>query len=523
MGEFRAAETAEMPDRSGADVVPEETGPVGPLPFLGRRDPVRWTLGAMVVAWSALFIALGWMRHDRFGTFGFDLGIYDQGIWLTSRLHDPFVTVRGIDFYGHHFNAVLVLLVPFYWLGAGPTFLLVVQVLAQASGAVAVFLLARDRFDGDRWLAVVMSAVLLLNPTYQYLTWEYFHPDALAIAPLLFAYWAAREKRWGWFAVAGGLALACKEDVSLALLVIGLLVVIRGNRRVGAVVAGACALWFVLATRLFIPVRNGIGPFYDSFFGELGDGPGAVLKSVVTKPGRVWEMATRGDRQSYYWRIGAPFAFVFVAAPEALLVGVPMLAVNVLTSFPYARDSRFHYSALVIAGVTIATVEGIARLGRRGERRGFLVGAVLATSIASSVVWGPAPWSAQYDSGIWPLRADPRNAAKAEAVRLVPDGAATSAIYNLVPHMTHRDLIYEFPVPWCNVNWGVEGEGLDDPADVDWIAVDTFLLGDEDRRMLDDLLAEEFSVRFDREGVMVAERVRPPGEEPVECLSVPAG
>src|SRR5687768_5235885 len=43
-----------------------------------RRDPVRWALAAIIVVWSVIFIRLGWLRHSRFGTFGFDLGIYDQ-------------------------------------------------------------------------------------------------------------------------------------------------------------------------------------------------------------------------------------------------------------------------------------------------------------------------------------------------------------------------------------------------------------------------------------------------------------
>ncbi|MCZ7535767.1 MAG: DUF2079 domain-containing protein [Acidimicrobiia bacterium] len=521
MGDETASESGEDPE---VTPVPEaglpgsdQTEPRSPGE--SAFDPVRLTLLAMVVAWSVLFILLTSLRHDRFGTFGFDLGIYDQGIWLTSRLHDPFVTVRGIDLYGHHFNVVFLLFAPFYWLGAGPHFLLAVQVVAQASGAVAVYLLARDRFDGARWLAVAMAAVLLLNPTYQYLAWEFFHPDALSIAPLLFAYWAAREKRWGWFAVAGSLAIICKEDVALALFVIGALVWFRGDRRIGALVAGLSAAWFMLATRVFIPAFNGIGPFYDSFFGEFGDGPGEVVKNVLTRPGQVWETATRQDRTSYYWRMGAPFAFVFLAAPRALLVGAPMFAVNVLTSFPYARDPRFHYASLVLVGITVATVEAIAALGRDSATRGFLVGVVLAASLATSILWGAAPWSVDYDRGIWPLRTDARNEVKAEAVDLIPTRAPTSAIYNLVPHLTHRDRIYEFPVPWCNVNWGVRGENLDDPAGVEWIAVDVNLLGAADRRLLDDLLEREFEVRLDSEGILVAERVSPTGDPAVACLS----
>ena len=108
---------------------------------------MRWTLFGMVAVWSLVFIALGYRRHAHFGTFGFDLGIYDQGIWLLSRFKDPFVTVRGLDLFGHHMNVILLLFVPFYWLGAGPIFLLVTQVLSQASGAIAVFLLARDRLE----------------------------------------------------------------------------------------------------------------------------------------------------------------------------------------------------------------------------------------------------------------------------------------------------------------------------------------------------------------------------------------
>ena len=120
---------------------------------------------------------------------------------------------------------------------------------------------------------MALAAVLLLNPTYQFLTWEFFHPDALAIAPLLFAYWAARTERWRWFVLFAILAAACKEDVALALAVIGILIAFRGRKKFGLVVVGASVAWYTFATRVIIPWQNGIGPFYDSFFGDLGNNP----------------------------------------------------------------------------------------------------------------------------------------------------------------------------------------------------------------------------------------------------------
>ena len=475
-----------------------------------RRDPVRWTLGAMVVGWSLLFIVLGARRHTHFGTFGFDLGIYDQGVWLLSRFRDPFVTVRGLDLFGHHMNLILLLFVPFYWLGAGPLFLLVAQVAAQASGAIAIYLLARDRL-GTRWPAVALSSTLLLHPTYQFIIWEYFHPDALAVAPLLFAYWAGRARRWGWFAVATVLAAACKEDVALAIMVMGVLIAIRGDRRIGALVAGAAFAWFAIATRVLIPYFNGIGPFYESLFGEFGAKPTDVVRHVVTHPGKAIDVATEPDRMSYYRLMLAPVAFLPMLAIPTLFIGLPMAAVNVLSSLGYLRDYRYHWSSLVLAGIMLATVEAIAYLARTPTARAFLVGLVVATSLAATVAWGPSPLGVKYRTGYWPFGPDARLAVKQAAARMVPDGAATSAVYLFVPQLAHRPQIYEFPVPWKPTNWGVRGENLHDPARVQWLVIDRLLLSTEDKALLTSLLSNEFSVRMDRDDIVVAERVKPPG------------
>lgn len=479
------------------------------LAWARRQDPVRWTLAGMVTAWALIFVVLGWQRHDRFGTFGFDLGIYDQAIWLLSRFRDPFVTIRGLEFFGHHVNPALVLLVPFYWAGAGPQFLLVVQVVAQALGAVAVYLLARDRL-GERWPAVALAAALLLHPAYQFFAWEYFHPDVLAIPPLLFAYWAARARRWGWFSLAVVLALACKEDVALAVVVLGVLIAARGDRRIGLLVSALSAAWFLVATRVVIPLANGIGPFYDSFFGDFGSTGGEVARNVVSHPGKAFDVATRPNRLDYYRMMLAPAAFLPLAAIPTLFLAAPMVAVNALSSFPYQQDIKYHYSALVLVGVILATVEAVAAYGSTPTRRAFLVGLVAATSLAGTVAWGPSPLSTKYHSGFWASTSDSRLPAKRAALALIPERDAASVHYQFAPHLTHRTKIYEWPVPWTAGNWGVRGENLHDPAQVRWLLVDRKLLGQSDSEILDRLLRREFAVRFERDDIVVARRVAPP-------------
>jgi uncharacterized membrane protein len=130
---------------------------------------------ALVAIYVATFGTLTWKHHSNFGTFAFDMGIYDQAIWLLSRFHVPFVTVRGLNYFGHHVNPVTILFVPAYWLGAGPRFLYLVETIWMAAGAVPVYLLGRDRL-GDPWLGAALAASFLAFPSLGWINRWHFHP-----------------------------------------------------------------------------------------------------------------------------------------------------------------------------------------------------------------------------------------------------------------------------------------------------------------------------------------------------------
>ena len=482
---------------------------------VGRRlravsAPARVLVG-MIAAYVAVFGTLTWQQQSNFGTFGFDMGIYDQGIWLMSRFKDPFITVRGLEWFGHHVIGVTFLFVPFYWLGAGPHFLYLVETVWLAVGAVPIWLLARDRLENP-WAGLALAAAYLLYPSLEWINWWHFHPDALSITPLLFAYWLATRRRWGWFAVAVGLALSCKEDAALAVVMLGLLVAWKVQRRPGLITAAVAGAWFLLATRVIIPGVNGVGTFYESYFAGFGNGSGEIAYNIVRHPGRVVEAATERERLTYYRQLLVPVALLPLGSLPVLLIAGPQLLINVISAFGYTHDIRYHYSSLVIVGVMLATVESAARYGQTQGGRRFLVGLVAATALATNVAWSPSPISVKYHSGIW-ARPSPRHQAMRAALDLVPRRAAVTAIYYLVPHLTHRQVIYEWPNPFVRpaANWGVEGENPGDPAKVDYVVVDTDLLG-EHKDLYDRLTAPggEFTKIFERDRVVVAKRVRPP-------------
>lgn len=483
---------------------------------VGTAHPAAWLTLLAAFFFAYTFGSLGVQNHRNFGTWSYDMGIYDQAIWLLSRGHS-FISVRGMNVWGHHFNPILLLFVPFYWLGAGPEFLYVVQACALALAAVPIYLIARDRFRRP-WMGLLFAVVYLMYAPVQWISWAMFHPEALVIAPMLFAWWFAMQQRWNWFFGMVLLALSTREDTALAVVMLGvvLLVQLRDvpeyrlvvRRCVQVMVLGV--VWYLGCTKVILPAFNdGKEPFYITYFyGNYGSTTPEILHTILRHPDRVVHDAVQHDRLVFYKQMSWPVGWVYLANPLALLMALPQLLASVIGLSPYARMIKYQYTSVMIAPMMIATVEGARVLWRFKPVRAVLVIWLLLCAYTTNVAWSPSQLDdAQY--GVW-SQPHPRHESLREALTYIPDDASVSASYQLLPHLAHREHAYDWPNPfWASV-WGNDDcAHLPDPTTVDYVALDRTQIGANNQALFDDMIAPDgpFDIVFEDDNVVVLKRV----------------
>ena len=401
----------------------------------------RRLVWASACAYAAALSLASIGRHERFETGGYDLGIFDQGIWLLGHGLRPFSTIRGRDLFADHFQPALVLLAPLGGLEFTPIGLLILQSALLAAAAPPLYTLARRRGAGP-WLALAVALLWLAAPLTQWANLFDFHPETAV--PLLLVH-AAVELDRGRLVLFIALAAAAslfKEDISLVFLGWGVLLVLQGRRRFGLALAGAATLWFLLVTQVAIPALGGDLDYYSARFGgDRGSSLGAVFLSLVEHPLRTLGDAATPANTKVLLALVLGSGGLALLAPAMLLPALPAVSANLLSAYSYQHELQFHYHLIPAAVFAIASAHGAGALQ---ARRADLVRAATAVLLAGALaVAALGPASRELRSS-----ATPDQRARAHALALIPADAPTAAAPHLVPHLAHREHIYQLPEPF---------------------------------------------------------------------------
>lgn len=436
-----------------------------------------WTVLAysMMAIYATYFTALTVRIHHALGTSSYDFGLYDQGIWLLSRGHTPFVTLMGRNLFGDHSSFILLFLVPLYWLFSSTATLLVVQSIVIALGGIPIYLYASRRLASEA-MGAAMVAVYLLHPALSWTNLENYHPDSFLPLLIGFALYAALERKWRLFAVAVIFAMLVKEDVALMMLPIGVWVAIHRDIKRGLVVAlGSVVTMCIL---MFVVMKHFTGVTFRNSWRIPFGGIGGLLRTTVRRPWKLVSYLASDGRPFYVWQMLAPVGFVFIVAPEIVLTATLALGVNVLSTFWYQYHIEYHYSIIAVPAIVIGTAFAISKVPK--QARAMLVALVLASSVITAYLWAPLP-GGRTEITQWHTD-HPSVAAAHELFALIPPTAVISAYHPLTAQLARRKEIYAFPNPFVRSLYGpdvfAEGDRLPQADSVEYVMLPTTLLGE---------------------------------------------
>lgn len=169
----------------------------------------------------------------------------DQTLWYTLnghffqfRLPDDFVSRFSV-----HADIILILLSPLYIIWNDVRALLISASFFLALGAIPVYLLSLKLLK--RIPALILSTAYLLNPGMQWTNIYDFHAVSLAIPLLLSAFYCASIKKWRWYVIWTALAILTKEDISLNIAMMGVLIALIQRVSIGITTFVIGISWFV--------------------------------------------------------------------------------------------------------------------------------------------------------------------------------------------------------------------------------------------------------------------------------------
>lgn len=411
---------------------------------------IMTTLAAGTFAWLSI------ARHGAFQSHAFDLGNMDQAAWST--IHGRLLRFTDMSVGNHvltsrlaiHVEPLLAVISLFYLLHDGPETLLLIQAVVACSGAVPAYLLAR-RALGRAWLSIVFPLAYLLHPSLQNALLDDFHTVTLSACFLLWAMYCVSRGWAGLYAVAAVLAMSTKEEVGLLVACLGIWWMVRRRAYVGLLSIAAGLGWFLMSVIVIIPAANpgGSSP-YLSRYAYLGHGLTGILLSPIRHPSLVLQTLGSEPRLAYLTDILHPTGFVSLMGLPLVLLALPGLAINMLSSDPRMYSGFYQYSVEIIPCVIAGAVFGIAWMaaaaGRGQTARPRLISPVLCALVLLATVFdthrfGFSPLASGY---LVPASGDHQRLEN-QILSLIPPTAPVAAADEIEPHLDHRNWIYLLP------------------------------------------------------------------------------
>lgn len=354
----------------------------------------------MACAYGAFmsFYTIRW--HHKLGTATFDLGINNNLLYggLEGKFNQsPVIFPDDPQKYlANHLKIGLYTFLPIYALFPKAETLLAIQSISLGLGAIPLFLFARRRIP-QGWAAALSAVYLAYYPLHGANFYEMkLVPTAAAL--VLACIWAIDSKRFMWGGIFFVWGLIMREDMPVALAVVGAAFLLSGHRpRAGLIMAAVASSWFVLV-RFRLMNEAGAWWFpnmYEDLWAAPEKGFQSVIKTLISNPTFTLKHIFVEKKFWYLMHLLVPMAFIPVRRWWAWLALVPGAILTLLVT-DYAPPTMFsfqyvmHWAPYLFIASSLVLARKVTDDGSPHPARAALVAMCLA-SLALTYNYGAFP------------------------------------------------------------------------------------------------------------------------------------
>lgn len=407
-----------------------------------------------IFVYIILFSYLSLLRHRGLKTQMNDLGNMEQPIYNTLEGNFMQFTnhvsgeLGSNNRFGVHANFILLLFVPVYFIFQSPETLLIIQTVSVGLGALPLYWLGKKVLKNEN-LALLVPGLYLMNPMVHDVNLYDFHPLALAMPIIIFAFFFMHQKRYKLFLLSCFLLIITKEEMSLIVLMFGFYLFFRQKERLlGIILSIFSIIYFFTIVEIVMPYFNaGSQPvLISSRYSYLGDGLVGIAKNTIANPIIFVRQIFNKTSFIYLLLLVSPLAALPLLKPDIFLMSLPTVVINLLSKnrmmqYPF----QFYHFAPILSFIFLSSIMALAKIKPEKGVINFeiLVKATLYSSLVFSLLFSPAPYSAYAKLNDFTVS---KHAQKIDdIVNLVPKEAPLSVQNNLGPHFSQRKYIYTYP------------------------------------------------------------------------------
>lgn len=421
----------------------------------------------VLIFFGLLFASISLVDHYYFRTYAYDLGIRNNSIWDYAHFRWNSNTVMQPSFdniLSDHFAIIVILLSPFYWI-FGTYTLLVAQIAALLVGAYGIYEFVLVKTQNKFLSSIASIHFLSIWGVYSALAFDY-HDNVIAAAILPLFFYYLEQSKWKGIIIVFVLILLCKENMALWMVFVclgaALLYYKDTTRRNGLfIMSFLSGVYMIVAIKFIMPALGNADRAYLHFhYSVLGVDMKEALFFMIQHPIETIKLLfiDPNDLNVDVYKMQLHVAVLMsggiflIFRPQYLVMLVPIYAQKLFNDDMGKWGTSYHYCIEFAPIIVLATYDCIARLRNGVINYTLALGALFLTIrttysvLENQVIWWQEKNNVQFYKKEHFQNKEINIDELYTIMDKIPPSAVVSAQSTLVPHLSFRDKIYQYPV-----------------------------------------------------------------------------